>query len=197
MSFYNDTAGEYFSGAEYAHSLEYFAAANALILLIDPLTIPEARALIVKGDTYYSDGQSSINVIRNLTEVLRTVHGIRPARLIKTPVAVVLTKFDLLFDALGADHPLLFIPPEVPYYDEAVGVENHEQIGNLLVSLGASEFDAALRLNFADFRYFVVSSLGASPILNNSAVDARGVQPFRVDEPLAWLLSRLKVIDAK
>ena len=41
---------------------------------------------------------------------------------------------------------------------------------------------------------FAVSALGAPPDYANSIVDARGVRPFRVAEPLLWLLSQFQVI---
>ena len=39
-----------------------------------------------------------------------------------------------------------------------------------------------------------MSALGAPPDYAAAAVDAGGVQPFRVEEPLLWLLHRFGVI---
>jgi hypothetical protein len=67
----------------------------------------------------------------------------------------------------------------------------------LLTDLGADDIDAHLRLHYKKFRYFAVSSLGAEPDYLGGVVDAGGVRPFRVDEPLLWLLGLFKVIEKR
>ena len=94
----------------------------------------------------------------------------------------------------SVSHPLLFAPPDVSGYDESKGTESHEQVRSLLTGWGAESVDAFIRVNFANYRYFAVSSLGATPDIETNSVDPRGVQPFRVDEPLTWLLSRLQIV---
>ncbi len=64
----------------------------------------------------------------------------------------------------------------------------------MLHEFGADDIDQHLQLNYADFRYFAVSALGAAPDYETAAVDAGGVRPFRVEEPLLWLLHRFGVI---
>jgi hypothetical protein len=49
-------------------------------------------------------------------------------------------------------------------------------------------------MNYSAFRYFAVSALGAEPDYRRATVDEAGVQPFRVEEPLLWLLSRFDVV---
>ncbi|MBW0009385.1 MAG: zinc ribbon domain-containing protein, partial [Pseudonocardiales bacterium] len=42
-----------------------------------------------------------------------------------------------------------------------------------------------------------VSSLGAEPDYDRGTIDPGGVRPFRVDEPLLWLLGLFKIIEKK
>ena len=56
------------------------------------------------------------------------------------------------------------------------------------------DIDIYLRLNYKRFRYFVVSALGSSPDYAGGSVESLGVVPFRVDEPLLWLLGQFGVI---
>ena len=110
------------------------------------------------------------------------------------PVAVVFSKIDAFFEVLGGHHPLLREPAVGPHYDEAVGRDTDEHVRSLLADLGADDLDAHLRAHYARYRFFAVSSLGAEPDYGRRVIDPGGVRPFRVDEPLLWLLNRFKVV---
>jgi len=45
-----------------------------------------------------------------------------------------------------------------------------------------------LSQNYSDYRFFAVSALGAPPV--EEEVAAHGVSPFRVEDPVLWLLAR-------
>ncbi|HSV66453.1 MAG TPA: hypothetical protein VLJ59_11180 [Mycobacteriales bacterium] len=193
LSFY-DTAGEDLTSQENTFDLAYLGAADALIVLLDPFTLPQARdRLRLPGAAMTSD-EAAGDVLNRVTKLLRLRHGVRGGRRISLPVAVAFAKIDAFFDLLGADHPLLRTPRAVPAYDEAAGQETHEHILSLLHELGADDVDVHLRHNYSRFRYFAVSALGAPPNYENGEVDAGGVRPLRVDEPLVWLLSRSGVV---
>ena len=66
----------------------------------------------------------------------------------------------------------------------------HEHMLALLHEWNAQDIDTHMRLNFADFRYFGVSALGAEPDYETSTVAAGGVRPHRVEDPVLWLLSK-------
>jgi hypothetical protein len=193
LSFY-DTAGEDLTNQETVHDLAYLGAADALILLLDPFMIPQARDRIRLPQEAVRSTESTVDVVNRVTEKLRASHGTKSSRSIKIPIAVAFAKIDAFFDVLGPDHPLLRPPPPAPAYDETAGQEAHEQIRALLHDWGADDIDTHLRFNYSKFRYFAVSSLGAPPDYATSQVDPRGVRPFRVAEPLLWLLSQFNVI---
>ncbi|HZN73965.1 MAG TPA: hypothetical protein VFC00_20040 [Micromonosporaceae bacterium] len=196
LSFY-DTAGEDLTSQDQTHDLVYLGAADALILLLDPFMIPRAHSLLRLPQEAVRSEESTVDVVNRVTEKLRASHGIRSRRRIKIPVAVVFAKIDAYFDVLGADHPLVRPAPANGAYDEAAGQATHEQVRALLYDWGADDIDAHLRYNYAKFRYFAVSSLGAPPDYATGDVDRGGVRPFRVDEPLLWLLSGFKVVPSR
>lgn len=193
LSFY-DTAGEDLTNQDSAHDLHYLGAADALILLLDPFMIPQARDQIRLPAEAVISNESTVDVVNRVTEKLRASHGVRSSRSIKIPVAVAFAKIDAFFDTLGGDHPLIRDEPTGIGYDERAGLSMHEQVRALLHHWGADDIDAHLRFNYANFRYFAVSALGAPPDYQNARVDPRGVRPFRVSEPLLWLLSRYNVV---
>jgi hypothetical protein len=195
LSFY-DTAGEDLSSLGNTTELRYLGAASGLILFIDPLAFPRLRDMLIQPPEL-STLESPIDVLARLTDVMRTSHGVGTAKRIRVPVAVALTKIDALFELLGADHPLLHQPAQGPYYDETAGRGTHEQIRALLRDWDADAIDAHLSHHYANFRYFVVSSLGWPPNYETGVLSPHGVAPFRIEEPLTWLLSRFGVVSSR
>lgn len=193
LSFY-DTAGEDLTSQENTFDLNYLAAADALIVLLDPFMLPQARDRLRLPAAALTSEEATGDVVNRVTKLLRHQHGLRDSQRVRLPVAVAFAKIDAFFDLLGADHPLLRTPRAAPAFHEAAGQETHEHVRSLLHELGADDVDTHLRLNYANFRYFALSALGSPPNYDNGEVDPGGVRPLRVDEPLVWLLSRFGVI---
>jgi hypothetical protein len=193
LSFY-DTAGEDLTSQGTAHDLTYLGAADALILLLDPFMLPQAKDRLHLPKAALIADEATIDVLGRVTEMLRSSHGISGRRRIRIPISVAFAKMDAFDTVLDNDHPLLRLPTATDKYDEGAGQETHEHIRALLEDFGAGDVDAHLRLNYQNFRYFAVSALGAQPNYDTAEVDRNGVHPFRVDEPLVWLLSRFGVV---
>jgi hypothetical protein len=191
-----DTAGEDLGTYSGVEQLRYLGAASAMMVLIDPLSLPSLRDVLTSSnDGFYGPSSEAVDILNRLTEFFRLSHEVPAKAKIDIPVCVVLTKVDLLFDLLGPDHPLLRQPEPEPFYDEKVGAETHEYVRSFLHEYGSDYLDAHLQFNYANFRYFVVSSLGAPP--TDGMVDPRGLRPFRIDEPFIWLLNRLGLVEGK
>jgi hypothetical protein len=200
LSFY-DTAGEDLTQQASTHTLTYIGAADALILLLDPFMIPGARDRIKLPESAMAalSNEPTVDVVNRVTEALRATHGVGPRSNIKVPVAVAFAKIDAFFDVLGSDHPLVAPPAKTGgVYDETAGRATHEYVRAVLHDWGGDDIDTHLRHNYTNFRYFAVSSLGVEPDYDARRdarpVSERGVQPYRVDEPLVWLLSRFDVV---
>ncbi|MEV4350357.1 zinc ribbon domain-containing protein [Actinoplanes sp. NPDC049596] len=193
LSFY-DTAGEDLNSNEQTQDLVYLNAADALILLLDPFMIPAARDQIRLPPQAIRSEQPTMEVLGRVTDQLRREHDIRSSRRIKIPVAVAFAKIDAFFDVLGPEHPLLRAPSAAGPYDDSAGEDTHEQVKALLHQWEADDVDDYLEANYANFRYFPVSALGAPPDYASGEVDRNGVRPFRVTEPLLWLLSQFNVV---
>ncbi|MFY1693294.1 hypothetical protein [Plantactinospora sp. WMMB782] len=193
LSFY-DTAGEDLSRQAQAYDLEYIGAADALILLLDPFMLPKARERLNLPDSAITSTEATIDVLSRVTESLRAYLGVPGHRRIRKPLAVAFAKMDAFFEELGEGHPLRREPGQVPAYDDALGRDTHEHVRALLRGWQGDDIDTHLRFNYETFRYFFVSALGAPPDYDNAMVDDGGVRPYRVNEPLLWLLSRFGVV---
>jgi hypothetical protein len=82
----------------------------------------------------------------------------------------------------------------VPAYDNADGEAVHEHMRALLEEWGADDIDRHMRQNYADYRYFAVSALGAEPDYTSGQVAVGGVQPHRVEDPVLWLMSKARTV---
>jgi hypothetical protein len=194
LSFY-DAAGEDMTTQEFVNGQAYLGAADALIILLDPFQLPGAQDRITVPESNRKDAEPPLNVLTRITELLRTSHALRTHRKIPTPVAVVFAKIDAFFRLLGDGHPLLEKPSAGPYYDETYGRDTDEHVRALLTDLDADDIDIHLRSHYKTSRFFVVSSLGVEPDYERRRIDPGGVRPFRVDEPLLWLMSLNRVIE--
>jgi hypothetical protein len=194
LSFY-DAAGEDLTSQDRVHTQAYLGVANGLILLLDPWQLPGAMDRIDVPAAAVREAEPPLEVLNRITELLRVSHEVKASRLVKVPLAVVFAKMDAFFPVLGGNHPLLAKSATLPGYDEVGGQDTHEHVRSLLHEYGADDIDAHLMHNYATFRYFAVSALGATPDYAAKAVDPGGVQPFRVEEPLLWLLKGFGVID--
>lgn len=191
-----DTAGEDLRSRDVTElHLRYLGAADAVIFLVDPLELPGARAALsgmarARGGALDDDPDSDpINVISRVTELLRR-RGDGP---LSIPVAVALSKIDALRPTLERQSALhrARTPLGALDLDDREAVD--EQIRALLDEWQAGMVDRYLRQNYTDFAFFGLSALGAVPEADE--IGAAGIRPYRVEDPLLWLLYRFKMLD--
>lgn len=182
-----DAAGEDILTQERADRQRYLRAADGLIVLLDAYQLPGVRSQVPLPEENKDEKSLVDNVLAIVTEALRG-GGIKGSK-IAVPVAVVVAKVDVIEPLLPEGHFLRQARPRVGNgYDERFGANMHEYVRALLYDRGASRVDRHMEANYAKFRYFAVSSLGALPNHNGKGVDERGVQPKNVAEPLLWLM---------
>ncbi len=193
LSFY-DSAGEDLRNAKSASDQAYLGAAEGLVVLIDPFQLPGNRDTARTKFGYLDDVDAvvehdAIRTLSVITDYLRAAHDTKSTERVKVPLAVAFTKFDAFYNTLPASHPLRQTPPDGPYYYEDDGLSMHEHVKALLEQWGGSEITRYLELNYESFRLFGVSALGAEPDYATNAVNPQGVRPFRVADPILWLLA--------
>ena len=186
-----DTAGEDLNDVSTTLTLQYLSVCDGLIVVLDPFALPGARARLQLPDAAINvDDDAPLDVVANITEMLKVEHNIKKRKKISIPVAVVFTKIDAFFPTLDRGNPLMTGTPAMPGYSNTDGQAVHEHMLALLRDWNAQDIDTHMRLNYADFRYFGVSALGAEPDYETKTVAAGGVRPHRVEDPVLWLLSK-------
>ncbi len=192
-----DTAGEDLVSTNRMMSLNlnaFISLASGIVYLVDPMQVKYINQRI-HVDNKPEIGPSATDILNNICEIIRANKKIKGKDKIDIPIAVSLTKSDVLYKipeneeeskVLIGINSSLHIPREYGKYDE----ENFEQINAELEeyvrrTIGP-EFLQVVR-SFNDHSIFAVSALGCNP--TGSALP-RGVSPMRVEDPFLWLLSK-------
>lgn len=189
LSFF-DTAGEDFSSRESVElNTRYLTNADGIILLLDPLQLPGARDLAAPGTPLPGmDGiDPPISLLSRVSSMLLAARGGTSAR-VGTPLAVVFSKMDAFWHLLENGSPLRSHAPARGRFEVGDSLSVHEEVRRLLKDWDGVPIDQSLENTFARYRYFGVSSLGRSATADSRVADT-GIQPYRVADPLLWLLS--------
>lgn len=189
LSFF-DTAGEDFSSRESVElNTRYLTNADGIILLLDPLQLPGARDLAAPGTPLPGmDGiDPPISLLSRVSSMLLAARGGKSVR-VGTPLAVVFSKMDAFWHLLENGSPLQSHAPARGRFEVGDSLSVHEEVRRLLKDWDGVPIDQSLENTFARYRYFGVSSLGRSATADSRVADT-GIQPYRVADPLLWLLS--------
>jgi hypothetical protein len=173
------------------HSFEepsYLSKLDGLVFMVDPLQLPSLAPLL--GDKPKQSATIPLGIIINQ---LRRDLGLRDNRKkIPIPIAIVLTKADMLRDAGLIDRDSLWHLPVFHggSYDLHLHHDVDAEFGGLF-DRHEEGFLAAVANNFQDYAFFGVSATGCA------AKDGKfpRVAPIRVEDPLLWLLYRLGAIE--
>lgn len=177
--------------------LAFFQGADAVIALLDPLTVSTIQAML--ADLVPATRRLGGDGVAVLQHVLGLMTGHAPGGRTSIPFAVVVSKFDVLQklrEVSGTKWSRVMSRPGAPlqrdpslktaHFDKVDGDLLHEEIAGLLEMLGASTLTSMLSDTAQQFRYFGVSALGESP--EGDLIHAGGIAPFRVLDPFKWAL---------
>lgn len=190
-----DTAGEHFSSRDrMERELRYLAEADAVVVLVDPLDLPGGPLRAPDGTGV--PGRSG-DVLVRVVDHLRGARRVGGTRKLKVPVAVVLTKADLLWPHLPDGSALRDTRRPGPVFDAEDRLAVHTELRALLRRWQEHQLDLRLERLCADHQLFALSTLGTAPV--GGAVLGHGgvVRPHRVEDPLMWLLHRFGALDRR
>jgi hypothetical protein len=190
-----DAAGEDLAGAEAMDRYtRYLSAADGIVLLVDPLQLGSVRDRLPvhDGPPLPVVETPPQQIAADLARQLRA-HGKGGSRgRVATPIAVAVTKTDMLRPLLDPHSPVLRNAPHPGgTFDEDDRLAVHEEIRSLLTDWDSGALLRQLELDFAELSLFGLSALGAPPPAEAPAdAPKSGPQPIRVEDPLLWLLAR-------
>jgi hypothetical protein len=193
-----DGAGEDYElnmGEDASTVCRYIYSSEAIILVIDPLVLPNVARLIdpkvvsnsLGGAEYQTKNVS--DVITNMVTYIKNAKEIHTNKLIKIPIAVVLTKFDTIMNQPYFKTSSIIGKKSLCVRSGKVQLSEIEQVNReikiWLQSIGEQAFINLLDSNFKEYKIFGVSSYGAPPV--DSTNLPKTIKPHRVLDPLMWL----------
>ncbi|MFF7370544.1 TRAFAC clade GTPase domain-containing protein [Streptomyces tricolor] len=189
-----DAAGEDLADAEAMDRYtRYLSAADGIILLVDPLQLGSVRDRLPvhEGPPLPVVETSPRQIAADLATQLRAHGKGKPGGRVTTPIAVAVTKTDMLRSLLDPHSPLLRNAAHSGgAYDAEDRLAVHEELRTLLTDWDAGALLRQLEHDFDRLSLFGLSALGAPPPADAPAdVPKSGPQPVRVEDPLLWLLS--------
>jgi len=195
LTFY-DTAGENLNDKSVMHKFNrYITNAHGIILLLDPLQVPNIRdKLTANGFKALPPQNTEIyDVLSIIIDVIRSVKNLKGQ--IQIPLALVFTKIDVLeqYNILPEDSCLRGESEHIKH--GAFMRSDFENTNIQMQDLIDNWLDAHLIgyiKQFEQYSFFGVSSLGGNP--NGTKFDSKGIRPRRVLDPLLWLLAEKNYI---
>ncbi|WP_166139432.1 TRAFAC clade GTPase domain-containing protein [Nocardioides ochotonae] len=194
-----DVAGEDLEDlANRRPALAFVRRADAVVALIDPLKVAglreSLRGVLQPGEL----GGDGVEVVRQLLNLF-TDDG-RASVPPDLRLAVALSKADVLQQVrdvpgaplrpvmLRAGSPLQRDPSMSSASFDVVDADLvHAEVESVLTVLVGPKLVNLLRNGDVEYRYFVLSALGAQP--DGTRLNSSGIAPFRVLDPIKWVLS--------
>lgn len=196
LTFY-DTAGENFRlvAERIDRNNRYISNAKGIILLLDPLKIPFVRKRLKMPElTLDEEEVMPIKILNRVIDYIRNVKNLGIEK-IDIPIALVFTKIDIL-EQSGLLPQDSWLREESQHLEQGGFVksdfENTEsEIEKILENWNEKEILNAIQV-FSKSALFGVSSLGSNP---NEGELFGAPNPWRVLDPLLWLLAENKYIE--
>jgi hypothetical protein len=192
LSFF-DSAGEDMQSLDIMDTeARYICFASGIIFLLDPLQIETVRQKLPKDFLPQPQPLAEpIYIVERLRELFERQYGLPATAKVRTPVAFVLSKTDALWPIIDASSSLRYPGEHFGYFNLSDAQSVHTEIWSYLQSWMGGGFASRVETNFANYRYFGVSSLGHAPD-KQGKIDT--VSPVRVEDPFLWILYRLRLV---
>jgi len=197
LTFY-DTAGENLDDVSKIHLFNsYIPNAHGIILLLDPLQVPDLRDQLKAKGLTDSDlppqNTETANVLEKIVSVIKDTRKIKGK--IDIPLALVFTKIDVLEKLLPDDCCLKVDSEHIKQGKFAM--EDFKNTQNEMKDLIDNWIRGSLMSKISHFKhyaFFGVTALGQNP---SGRKLSGAVRPRRVLDPLLWLLAENKYIKVK
>ena len=191
-----DTAGENFANINNIKgNVKFLQESDATIFLLDTFNVPYVHdKLGLKGDINLRYNVIIDNVLtffkESMSPEVRDAHFKKPMALVFGKIDAILNNADTFADT---SIPGMSMESDSSYL-QGCGVSLDEFDGISASLEGALEawdegnFIQVIRNNYKNAKYFGISALGEDPVSNS----VQKVKPFRVLDPLVWILSEFK-----
>ena len=195
LSFF-DSAGEDMQSLDVMSAeTRYICNSAGILFLLDSLQIDAVRQQLSPDILPARDIRADpTHIVERLRELFERQSGLSATTRIKTPVAFVLSKIDALMPIVSPGSALRRTGEHFGQFNLADAQSVHTEIRNYLDTWMGSGFSNRVEMDFANFQFFGVSSLGQTP---STRGELETVSPLRVEDPFLWLLFQLGLIKGR
>jgi len=191
-----DTAGEDLNNIDLMSTeTKYLANSDGIIFLLDPLQIPAVRNLLDHRTELPGENTDPQEIIGRAATLIREMRQLNPSQKLKMPVALAFSKIDAVRSLFEPGSPV----HEASRHDGAFDTTDCQRVSdNLRAHLSqwvGPGLDLFLQHNFKTYSYFGLSAIGSQP--DRQGRLPFGVAPFRVDDPLLWILYQLGIVTGR
>lgn len=189
-----DTAGENFGDSEQMTILnKYIYKSAGIICLLDPFQIPDIEGKVdsnvARGSTSGAAKTSDIEVVSNISSLIRNYRGMSRTKKIDIPIAITFTKLDAIRSLIPYGSTLLDTSPHIGTVDLNDIHNVDAEVRALLTEWNERAFITQVESEYKTSSFFTVSALGFDNYPD--AANAKKIkkpQPHRVEDPFLWIL---------
>lgn len=191
-----DTAGETLDNIELASvEARYISRSDGLIFLLDPLQMENIRVRLRQEGkdglpVAHTDPSEITDRVIWLFEEMEQMKRNR----VGATVAVTISKIDEIRHLFEPGSPVTYAANHDGYFDQSDAERMHECVQSQLRTQLGNDLPNRLNSKFHHYNFFAISSLGAAP---EGTRLTKGMVPFRVEDPLLYILSRWGFIPRK
>lgn len=194
-----DAAGEDYAIQErLVQYSRYVLNASAIIFLADPVSMTNILDRLPPHlQNQPATARKAAAVLNSVLQLFERNQGVQAgSRLIKVPIAITLSKSDLLKYLRGISNPYRFLINPPHGYSGGIDLEDLQLVDQEVRQL-IHEFGDQTLLQTAqtlNAHFFAVSATGSSPKIDGTY---SMVEPCRCLDPVLWALQKLRIIDAR
>ena len=181
-----DTAGEDLNSQDVMSAVnKYIYRSNGIILLIDPLQLPQVRHR-VRGTDLPNENAETSDILSRTTGLIQNGTTLRATDRIPIPIAVAFSKFDAVRELVDDQYQLNGTARHEGGFDLSDSIAVNDEMAQLLKEWGESDVVNQVKVRYKKYGFFGLSALGCNP--HGPGGKIAQVSPRRVEDPFLWLL---------
>lgn len=196
LLFYDAAGEDYKNQVRMVQYSRYVLRASAIIILADPLSMPGIVDALPPEQQPDPDSLSSFTPSERAYQIIETFErakSLPEGSLLETPVAITISKADLLEYVGGLGHNYTFL--QKPTYQDKLSDQLFQKVNDEVKELLQQHGDSGLlhlSEEFVNTCFFAISATGSSP---DDQGNFNAIKSNRCLDPLFWILWKLGVTE--
>ncbi len=189
-----DTAGEDLNSEATMETVNrYIYRSKGIVLLVDPRQIPRVRRQLQNPPDPREEMFDTRDIVSRTAKLIRKGRQLGPNTMIKTPLAIAISKFDELEPIVDPGLAVLTARAGGRRYDASEADAINDEIESLLGSWQEGGLVHDVRSSFRDVSFFGITSLGCQAKADKTLPR---LSPRRVENPFLWLVHKIGYLNA-